>query len=166
MMVWPASLTYLDFVTFCCFDRVKQWRMSQLISSVMHPLHYSHQYTWAAGHSTNAATCSLISSTTLEKYPVVIPFVPMSKQIQTFFPFSSIMLKISFIDVLVGDCAFPSALGKSLSSKIVSTLIMPLIVAAPILSCNDPFVLTIWVYLVLIERPHPRPQAPPNRSVG
>jgi hypothetical protein len=93
-------------VTFCFCDSVKQWRMRQLTSPVRHPLRCSHQYTWAAGHKKKADLCSLISATTLEKCPVITPFVTMDKQIQTFFLFTSIILKISFTDVFLGGSWF------------------------------------------------------------
>ncbi len=64
---WPSSFKYLDLVTFCCWDSVKQCLISWQISSVTHPLCRSHQYTCAPGHRTNAATCYLMSSTTLKK---------------------------------------------------------------------------------------------------
>jgi hypothetical protein len=49
-----------------------------------------------------ATTCSLMSSTTLEKYLVDMPFVPVDKHIHTFFPLCSIILKISLTDVFAG----------------------------------------------------------------
>ncbi len=54
-------------------------------------------------------------------------------------------LKISLTDVFVGGLCFPSAPGWNLTLKVVSMSIMSLMLAAPILSWKDPWMLTIWI---------------------
>ena len=77
-----------------------------------------------------------------------LPFKAVEVHIQTLCPCISMRLKISLIEVVVGSLELPSASGRRRREKDVSTSMRPSSSAAPILSCTDPCVCTIWMYLV------------------